>query len=55
MFSSPYRIANISKNEIIDLSYSIAEQRSMMYWGNTNTNKTYDHLEGITVPMEVWK
>lgn len=39
MFSSPYRIANISKNEIIDLSYSIAEQRSMMYWGNTNTNK----------------
>lgn len=39
MFSSPYTIANITKNEIIDLSYSIAEQRSMMYWGNINTNK----------------
>lgn len=39
MFASPYKIAMIGKDNI-DLSYNILEQRSIMYWGNTNTDKT---------------
>lgn len=38
MFSSPYRIA-IPNKDILDISYNISEQRSIMYWGNTNSNK----------------
>ena len=38
MFSSPYNITVTNKDNI-DISYNINEQRSIMYWGNTNTNK----------------
>lgn len=38
MFSSPYNITVTNKDNI-DISYNITEQRSIMYWGNTNTNK----------------
>jgi RHS repeat-associated protein len=38
MFSSPYKITHETK-DVIDLSYNITEQRSIMYWGSTNTDK----------------
>lgn len=38
MFSSPYRISHATK-DIIDLSYNITEQRSIMYWGSINPDK----------------
>ncbi|WP_298304229.1 RHS repeat-associated core domain-containing protein [Flavobacterium sp.] len=38
MFSSPYKIALPGK-DIVDLSYNIMEQRSMMFWGSTAVSK----------------
>ncbi|MEY4834768.1 MAG: hypothetical protein RI980_883 [Bacteroidota bacterium] len=38
MFSSPYKITHATK-DVIDLSYNITEQRSIMYWGSINLDK----------------